>query len=353
MLTGEERAHGRGRRIGKSGVATPLLVPSFSSGGFPVVAEIFNEMKDKLYGVCLVSASDLASGCLPVGALDTVNVMVVDSGMYEARRREQECVVESTPSCGSSWSRERYLETAANLDVGSNAILVNYDGYEPLDDQIKRASDDFSHAPHAAHDFLVKPEAPARLVNVARLSQHGSQLGQFDVLGITAREAGDSLTQRCRTVVMLRDALYDAGLVLPIHVFGAITPQEILAYFFCGADVFDGLNWLRLLFREDGPIPIEATAFEGTNVGLTDWELHTAGWTSNLRILYRLQTALQRYCSDWSLDDLARDFPLALQSARIAELAGAVISSNQGVQSKWAVHPAATAAARAGQPGAH
>ena len=127
MLTGEERAHGRGRRIGKSGVATPLLVPSFSSCGFPSVAEIFNEMKDKLYGVCLVSASDLASGCLPVGALDTVNVMVVDSGMYEARRREQECVVESTPSCGSSWSRERYLETAANLDVGSNAILVNYD----------------------------------------------------------------------------------------------------------------------------------------------------------------------------------------------------------------------------------
>ena len=69
---------------------------------------------------------------------------------------------------------------------GSNAILVNYDGYEPLDAQINLASDDFSHAPHAAHDFLVKPEAPARLVNVARLSQHGSQLGQFDVLGITA-----------------------------------------------------------------------------------------------------------------------------------------------------------------------
>ena len=86
--------------------------------------------------------------------------------------------------------------------------------------------------------------------------------------------------------------LYDAGLVLPIHVFGAITPQEILAYFFCGADVLDGLNWLRLLFREDGPIPIEAAAFEGTNAGLTDWELHTAGWTANLRILYRLQTAL-------------------------------------------------------------
>ena len=328
MLTGEERPHGRGRRIGKAGVTTPLLVPSFSSCGFPAVAEIFDAMEDKLYGVCLVSASDLASGCLPVEALDTVNVTVVDSGTYEARRQGYGPVVESTASCGSFWSRQRYLETATDLGSVANAILVNCDGFEPLGAQIARASDDFSHAPYAAHDFLVKPEAPARLVNVARMAQHGGELGQFDILGITAREAGDSLIQRCRTVVMLRDALDDAGLNIPIHVFGAITPQEILTYFFCGADVFDGLNWLRLSFGEADPIAIGATAFERSNWRLTDWELHSAAWTSNLRTLYRLQTALQRYCSNGSLDDLVRDFPLALQSARIAELSGAVISPN-------------------------
>ena len=328
MLTGEERPHGRGRRIGKAGVTTPLLVPSFSSCGFPAVAEIFNAMEDKLYGVCLVSASDLASGCLSVGALDTVNVTVVDSGMYEARRQGYGCTVESAPSCGARWSRQRYLEIATELDSVANAILVNCDGFEPLGAQIAHALDDFSYAPYAAHDFLVKPEAPARLVNVARLAQHGGALGQFDVLGITAREAGDSLIQRCRTIVMLRDALDDAGLNIPIHVFGAITPPEILTYFFCGADVFDGLNWLRLSFGEAGPIAIEAAAFERSNWRLTDWQLHTAAWTSNLRTLYRLQTALQRYCFNGSLDDLVRDFPSALKCARIAELSGAVISPN-------------------------
>ena len=53
MLTQDERPHGQIRRIDKVGVPTPLLVPSFSSCGFHRVADIYGEMRDKLYGVCL------------------------------------------------------------------------------------------------------------------------------------------------------------------------------------------------------------------------------------------------------------------------------------------------------------
>ncbi len=324
MLMRNERAHAQSRRIAKAGVATPLLVPSFSSCGFPSVAEIYSEMKNKLHGVCLVSAPDLASGCIPRDGDPPVNVQVVDSGTYEARKQ--------AALGGAPWTREHYLEIASNLDAGSNIILVNYDGYEPLAVQIARAVDDFSRAPSAAADFLVKPEAPAHLVNIPRLAQHAGELHQFDVMGITAREAGDSLIQRCRTVVTLRDVLGDGGLDLPIHVFGAITPLEVMTYFLCGADVFDGLDWLRFTFCGPGPMAIEATAFEGMNPNLGDFELHDAAWTSNLGILYRLQTSLQEYASTGDFDALVQDFPSAPRAARVAELAGALISTEQGVQ---------------------
>lgn len=332
MLMQDERAHAQGRRIARAGVDTPVLVPSFSSCGFPWVGEIYGEMMDKLYGVCLVSAFDLASGSIPTNAYNRSSVQVVDSGTYEARKLAAGWGGRDMSPVKALWSRERYLEIVAGLDGDANTILVNYDGYDPLDVQVQRAADDFYHSPNAARDFLVKPESPARLLNIARLAQPAGVLDQFDILGVTAREAGNSLSQRCRTLVMLRDALDDADLDLPIHVFGAITPNEVMAYFFCGADVFDGLAWLRSAFRDQGPMAIEATAFEGMNPTLSDFELHTAAWTANLRILYRLQVSLQRYCATGDFDELMRDFPAAVRASDVAELAGAVISTKRGVQ---------------------
>ena len=83
------------RRINTVDVSTPLIVPSFSSSGFPDVARIYNEMRAGLYGVCLVSALDLASGCIPTDVTDEVNLVLIDSGMYEARNDGRR--PESTP----------------------------------------------------------------------------------------------------------------------------------------------------------------------------------------------------------------------------------------------------------------
>ena len=321
-----ERPHCKGRRVDKVGVATPLIVPSFSSCGFPHVANIYDGMKDKLYGVCLVSALDLASGCIPTDVTDEVNLVLIDSGMYEATNstcvREDHCPSTAT----GHWMREQYLEIAGGIDGSGNVILVNYDRIETLQQQIKWATEDFAHAPQAASDFLVKPEFPSGLVNVAKLAKHAGELQQFDIVGITAREAGDSLLKRCSTVVMLRDAMGDAGLDVPIHIFGAINPMEVLTYFFCGADVFDGLNWLRLAFWKHGSMAIEEAAFEGQNFILDDCDLRMDQRASNLNFLYRLQESLHRYCLIHDLNELAREFPFALKAARTAELAGAVIS---------------------------
>ncbi len=322
---GAEHIHARVRRVDKVDVPTPLIVPSFSSRGFPNLTNIWEEFSDKLYGVCLVSAFDVAQGDIPRDVTDLVNVVVWDSGSFETSSGHTEFNGHHAASTPVEWTRKRYQETLKNIGAGSNAIVVNFDQIGPLEDQIPRASEDFSLVPLAASDFLVKPADEVESVNLPKLGLHLDQLAQVSVVGIAAREAGDSLLTRCCSIVMLRDMLNAAGLHTPIHVFGAINPYEVLAYFFCGADIFDGLNWLRCLFRSSGSIPIGDSATEDFRWNLTDSELRMRAWTHNLRFLFQLQEEMQQFGSGGSLESLLEEFPMARKTAQIAHIAGAEI----------------------------
>ena len=213
-----------------------------------------------------MSALDIASKRIPTRVTGEINLVLIDSGMYEARSTEAGQIQNSPTPAPPVWSRQQYFTTAGRIDANANVILVNYDSFESVGQQVGQATEDFSCAPHAASDFLVKPEFPSRVVNVAKLARHIDDLQQFNIIGIAAREAGDSLAERCSTIVMLRDAFEDAGLHLPIHVFGAMTPLEILTYCLSGADVFDGLNWLRLRFGRHHSIAMEEAAFDGGDI---------------------------------------------------------------------------------------
>ena len=318
-----ECSHAQVRRVHKLDVRTPLIAPSFSSRGFPYVSDIWEEFRHKLFGVCLVSAYDVAAGRIPAEVTEMVNVVIVDSGLYETNKGRIDSGDRHTPSPAPDWTRDQYHEAVKSIDERGNTVLVNFDQVGKLEDQIARALEDFSLATCAASDFLVKPLDPTELINVPKLNQHVEALKQFGVIGITAREAGNSFLKRCSSIVMLRDILNDARLDTPIHVFGAINPYEVLAYFFCGADIFDGLNWLRLAFRNAGSVPIDETATEDMNWSLMGWDLQAVQCTYNLTLLFRLQEAMREYAASGAIEPLVEEFPLARQAARIAEIAGA------------------------------
>ena len=320
-----ECPHAQVRRVDRLGVATPLIAPSFSSRGFPYLSDIWEEFRHKLYGVCLVSAFDVAGRRIPSDLADLVNVAILDSGLYETRVRKLDLNATDSSPHSEDWPREQYLEAVQSIGTQGNLILVNFDHVGRLEDQIEMAVEDFSMAPRAASDFLVKPAHATELVNLPKLAQFADALKQFSVIGIAAREAGDSLLERCRSIVMLRDLLNGAGLDTPVHVFGAIKPYEVLAYFLCGADIFDGLSWLRWAFRDNGSVPIDETATEDMQWTLTDWELHTIQSTQNLTLLFRLQQAMEEYAVSNCLEALITKFPIARKAVRIADIAGAQV----------------------------
>ena len=308
------------RRVPTLDIATPLVVPSFSSRGFPDVATIHDAVSHNLYGVSLVSAPDVANGFLPADALIATNVVVLDSGGYETNN-----VYPARELCvrGNQWSMERYRKSVSDIQELANVVTVSFDRHCQLESQIEGASEDMSIAQTASFDFLIKPHSDQQLVNVAELSRHVEQLSQFPVIGVTAREIGYSFLNRCRSIVTLRTILDESQLAIPIHVFGAIRPFEILTFFLCGADIFDGLDWLRFEFRLGNDIPIDSIAWEHMQWNQPDEALKWNSWSNNLNFLYRLQGAIRGYATTGDFDDLSDEFPDAIGAARIAQLAGA------------------------------
>ena len=317
-----EYPHAQSRSIEKLQVKTPLIVPSFSSLGFPSVGSIYAEMKHRLYGVCLVSASDLANGFIPADAIDLSNITILDSGVYECNNQTTFANLRQEKP-NTNWSRNQYHETLQGVDCQANVVIVNFDHFGDINEQIESASVDFSHISSVASDFLVKPAAIEEIINIPKLSKYTQQLRQFDIIGVTADEIGNSFIKRCSAIVMLRDILTVAGLDNPIHVFGAISPYEVFSYFFCGADIFDGLNWLRQVYRKHRIITMQEAATEATKWNFPDQELRINEWTNNLRYLHRMQEVMRLYSETRNLENLFKEFPIASKTARIAEIAGA------------------------------
>ena len=59
------------------------------------------------------------------------------------------------------------------------------------------------------------------------------------------------MIERMVRVAKLRLAMDEADVMAPVHVFGALDPISVCLYFIAGAEIFDGLTWIRYGY-EDG-----------------------------------------------------------------------------------------------------
>ncbi len=308
------------RRIERFSVETPLLVPSFSSRGFPDVNGIINALRVDIGSRCLVSAFDLAQGYAPLDFESLADVIIIDSGMYEANSSAVVFDAHLPAASPLVWTREDYRKVIADASSRmnlTNTIVVSFDSYGCLGDQVEAARVDFHSVPDAARDFLIKPKAAGQTHSSWRFTDE--QMADFDIIGATERELGCSTIERCHTLRKLRSRLSRLGLTTPIHVFGSITPAAVTAYFLCGADIFDGLNWLRVGLNDSGSCaPAEFAITQGfweqdDNLSLLYF------WRRNLRTLQQTQEALRRFALDNDRAWLCATLPFAETCLRLAD----------------------------------
>lgn len=265
---------GRSRDIYLAGVrfTTPLLIPSVSSKGFPVdsrgnweSALLVELALDGLTEALLVSAYDLThhglkgsedflKGESTGSVMEQPRLLVVDSGGYETGKAWESGHPDREDRGVQTYGLATFISVLDRLPVDRTTLVVSYDGPDQVPgsyaEQIKRGRELFNGRGAFASDMLLKPEGGSRWHDPLRLTPAASDLQAFDVVGFTEKELGDSLLSRLVTLARLRAVLDNAGVLAPIHVFGALDPLLTPLYFAAGAEIFDGLSWLKYVYHD-------------------------------------------------------------------------------------------------------
>lgn len=234
---------------------TPLLVPSFSSKGFPDAEEVVATTSEVIDGPALVSAYDLSYRKIKP-PFNFATLLFLDSGGYEAGKDVELSDVGDRDHAPLQWSRERHEEVLATWTPAVPSVLISYDHPSErlsVAEQIKRAMTLAPGRTGFGREILLKPETGDQRflqMDSILLAKHVRALGDFDLVGVTEKEIGSSLLDRMRNIALLRRAMDSVGLEqTPIHVFGSLDTVSTPLYFLAGADIFDGLAWLRYAFH--------------------------------------------------------------------------------------------------------
>jgi hypothetical protein len=250
-------------RNGKEIIRTPLLLPSFSSKGFPEVKEIIQATSERIGGPCLISAYDLHHRLIE-GSFDFADALFLDSGGYEAGKDVELSDLGLAPHEPLAWDMDRFKTVVDAWSNPLDTVIISYD--HPKErvttaEQIARADRTIPRGPKIFREILFKPEicltgkepepVEALKVNVPSILDNIHEMHRFNAIGVTEKEIGQTVKERMINIARIRMSLIKAGMdSKPIHIFGSLDTVATQLYFVAGADVFDGLTWLRFSYFE-------------------------------------------------------------------------------------------------------
>lgn len=271
-------------------VEMPLLVPAISSKGFKLLsvnkkkktprysemAQAFLNLAPSYSTSVLVSAYDIYFKHLVppgsdfddmIGALTNPRLVFVDSGGYELMDEfdsTENRTYNHTPN--SAFGYKEYLEVlheCTNTGRNIHFVISNFDYSsrgKPLVEQISEARSLFGNYDGVLTDFIIKPTSEKEnIVEFASFSKNDfGNLRDFDIIGVTEKELGKTLIDKAKSISLLRLKLHDEGINAPIHVWGGLDPIVTPLLFFAGAEIFDGVSWLRYSYKNGLAICREA-----------------------------------------------------------------------------------------------
>lgn len=314
-------ARSRALRLSRPPLNSPLLIPSVSSKGFGRLSDGTAEPADVLElahtdmpEALLISAYDLEHDLLrDVERLTgpqhretvygTPLLLVVDSGGYELADDFESGETRRDPRTPQAFTREQFEGMADRMPKDRDILVVSYDrpdtdrpGY---DEQRAAAQDFFGRRPHFKSDFLLKPPAGDRFVEPDKIVATAADLRAFDVIGVTEKDIGDTLLDRLERLARLRQVLDGHGCGdRPIHVFGSLDPVLTPLYFMAGAEIFDGLSWLRYAYHHETAVHPETLAVLTGSLDSSGPRRDQTRHLSNLAELGRLKNRLESWTAD-------------------------------------------------------
>lgn len=307
-----------------SGVSlqTPLLIPSFSSKGFArskkddksEIGKILAFSGEFLTEAFLISAYDIFYGHIPPPrSLPFIPELIfLDSGGYEiSTDRDYSSVIDPLPAPGP-WNLPKLESVLSKWPDEIPLVIVSYDHHDehkPVIEQIADARCLFKGYPQHLHLLLLKPETDTQTLMdeaLKSVSANAALLGSFDIVGVTEKELGHSMLDRMVQIARLRRAMDDAGVQIPIHVFGSLDPVSVCLYYVSGAELFDGLTWIRYGYDDDGKcVYTHNLGVLKYGINVTDNLVKTRAMADNYYCLQDLQRRLREFETTKKWDKLS------------------------------------------------
>ncbi len=300
-------------------VDLPLLVPSFSSKGFGYFSEgrgkkskveysettraleLFSQYLRESF---LLSAYDIHHKNFrrPQRFLSNSNLVLLDSGGYELNPEFDSSEPKLTPTKDLLFERSDYVSTLDSIYERYSetpVIFANFDWGtkgQPYLHQIQDARKLQRKYPKWGCNLILKPIRPRGSVHhIDEIIPIIEELHDFDVIGVTEKELGKDLIDRLKLLAKLRLELNRRDVKAPLHVWGGLDPLITPLYFFAGADIFDGVSWLRYAYHDGLAVNREGySVLRGAITTSYDHTMHLA-INENLFALQALATNLRDF----------------------------------------------------------
>lgn len=315
-----------------SGVSltTPLLIPSFSSKGFPRtkttdtsdIQKTLATASEFLTEVFLVSAYDIYHKYIPEPSdlPCRPDLLFVDSGGYEISGSCDYSSPAYAPPHPKPWTPEKLEHVYDNWPREIPAVFVSFDHPDvrnPFAEQVANARELFQVRSQHLRLLLLKPESLEQTTLKKTLKSAATEPGDlrsFDIVGLTEKELGHSMIDRMCQVTKLRLAMDDADVRTPIHIFGALDPLSIWLYYIAGAEIFDGLTWLRYGYHEGVCVYNHNLGVLRYGVHVSDDGVKSRALSENLYALADLKQRMLVFESTQDFDKVGRHKDLLLDA---------------------------------------
>ncbi len=286
-------------------IETPLFIPSFSSKGFTIndngKSEIIYPMMvatEFLTECMLISAYDIHNGYLPeIEKFVCTPITFIDSGGYETSSSYDFPETRKDNRIIKAWELNDYEQIIKCWPKRFPAVIVSYDRSSsriPLKDQIIDAKKLFENKGHFLNDFLIKPETNVQnYIQIDNIIQNIRLLNGFNIIGLTEKELGNSILNRMENIYKIRQALDCNGVVAPIHVFGSLDPITSILYFISGAEIFDGLTWLKYSYYNGMAVYLNNVVVSKIDIHTVDKQTRIKSLTENIYYLSNMKLVLQ------------------------------------------------------------
>lgn len=319
-------------------VDLPLLVPSFTSKGFgekkiqgkkrSEIVSIYNDFGgNDIRNSILISAYDMHHHyCKPEKNFTDKELIFIDSGGYELCK-DYDCTEVKRPHYKPRpFSKKNYISVLKNIPKNLPIIISNYDwgtSNNSVEEQILKAQSLFNQFPFFGHNFIAKARSQ-EVLDVDKIIINVKKLRRFHILGFAEKELGKNLLDKLVNTAQIRIALDRAEINMPIHIYGGLDPTITPLYFFAGAEIFDGVSWLRYAFKDGVAIYHDSHRILCPDLGVevSDYQAFNHRISNNIVFLQKQMIHLRCF-----VNKKAKDFSMFGVNAEHYAKAYAVLST--------------------------